>query len=248
MLDQLVLWEKSLFLWLNSPHTPYLDAFMFLISAHWTWASLLIALIAWLFVKHSPKEAFFFILFAALLITCCDQLTSGLIKPLCERARPTHHLFTKDVVKSVYNDLGGGFGFVSGHAANFFAFSLFTALTFRNRLFTILIFIVATTVAYSRIYLGMHFVTDVVPGALIGLLLGWLFFKLYSWLRIRWRIAYHAPGSTSQNTQAGTLKKPCMAFGNTMPYLNVMVACFLFFLAFFAMAMARAIIRIGYYA
>lgn len=45
MLDQLVLWERELFLTLNSPHSPYLDAFFHLISARWTWTAVIVALI-----------------------------------------------------------------------------------------------------------------------------------------------------------------------------------------------------------
>lgn len=54
MLDQLVLWERDFFLLLNSPHTPFWDAFLSLISARWTWTAVVVALIGWLFYKRSP--------------------------------------------------------------------------------------------------------------------------------------------------------------------------------------------------
>ena len=219
MLDQLVLWERELFLALNSPHTPYLDAFFHLISARWTWTAVIVALIAWLFYKRPAKEALFFIGIVALMIAFTDQETSSLIKPLCARLRP---------------NLGGGFGFVSGHAANFMAIALFTALAFRDRWYSIIVFSLAVIVVYSRIYLGMHFITDVVPGSLIGLLNGWIFFLLYRWVRAKWMPRPHP-------------RAPHEAFRATLPIWRGVLAGYLFFLLFFAQEVVKILQQTHYY-
>nr|WP_314783355.1 phosphatase PAP2 family protein [uncultured Porphyromonas sp.] len=234
MLDQMVLWERGLFLALNSPHTPYLDAFFHLISARWTWTAVIVAFIAWLFYKRPAKEALFFIGIVALMIAFTDQETSSLIKPLCARLRPTHHPYTKDLVLNAYGNLGGGFGFVSGHAANFMAIALFTALVFRDRWYSIIVFSLAVIVAYSRIYLGMHFITDVVPGSLIGLLNGWIFFLLYRRVRAKWMPRPHPLA-------------PHEAFRATLPIWRGILAGYLFFLLFFAQEVVKILQQTHYY-
>ena len=191
-------------------------------------------LIAWLFYKRPAKEALFFIGIVALMIAFTDQETSSLIKPLCARLRPTHHPYTKDLVLNAYGNLGGGFGFVSGHAANFMAIALFTALTFRDRWYSIIVFSLAVIVVYSRIYLGMHFITDVVPGSLIGLLNGWIFFLLYRWIRAKWMPRPHP-------------RAPHEAFRATLPIWRGVLVGYLFFLLFFAQEVVKILQQTHYY-
>lgn len=234
MLDQLILWERELFLALNHLHTPFLDAFMYLISARWTWTAVVIALILWVFYKRSPKEAILFIVIAVLMHVACDQLTSSLIKPFFGRLRPAYHPYTKDMVMNVYNNLGWGFSFVSGHAANFFAIAMFTSLSFRNRFYSVLVFALATLVAYSRIYLGVHFLSDIIPGSLLGVLLGYLFYRLYVLCRSKFF------GKSKANL-------PYKVFQNNIVVWRTILLGYLFFMIAFSLEMSKVLIRIGYY-
>lgn len=233
MLDQLVLWEKELFLALNNAHTPFWDAFMLLISARWMWVVTALMLIIFLFYKRPAKEGWLVILTAALMILCCDQLVSSVMKPFFARFRPTYHLFTKHEVMTVFDYLGGGFGFISGHASNFFAISTLTALIFRDKIYGTLVFLLATTVAYSRIYLGMHFITDVVPGALFGLLLGWLFYLLYR--RVR------------RSLLRPREEQPERVFQKNIAFLRLTLALMILFLAAAAGDFSHALVRADYY-
>lgn len=185
MIEQWVVWERDLFLAIQSAHTPFWDAFMYLISSRWPWIAVAVGLVFFLFLKKPIREALLLIVSIALLITIVDQLTSGVIKPYFARLRPSWHPLTQDAVQSVYGYKAWGYGFVSGHAANFMALAIFTALAFRDRLYTVIVSTLAIVVTYSRIYLGVHFITDVVPGAMIGLIVGYLMYRLYRYLRIR---------------------------------------------------------------
>jgi len=71
------------------------------------------------------------------------------------------------------------FGFVSSHAANTFAFAVFTSLLLKNRIYVIFILLWAAVVSYSRIYLGVHFPGDVLCGALLGIMLAYLVYWIY---------------------------------------------------------------------
>lgn len=184
MVESLVGIEKDLFLLLNGIQTDYLDGVMYMISDKWPWIIFTVLFLFLMSIGQRRGEVLLFVLGVALVVFLADGISSGVIKEIFQRYRPTHHPLTKDIVKTVLGERGGGYGFVSGHTTNFIAFALFSSLVIRNRLYTIASFVTALTVAYSRIYLGMHFVTDVVPGIILGLLCGWLSYWLYRQARI----------------------------------------------------------------
>lgn len=184
MVEQLVAIERNLYLTLNSPHTPYLDSVMYIISEKWIWGIYLLFFIFFLSYRQRPREVITLLVIIGVAVFFSDQLSSGIIKPLFQRARPSYHVLTADDVRLVLGDRGGGYGFISGHTMNFMTFITFTALLFRNKRYSLIGYIVAATVMYSRIYLGMHFITDVIPAIIIGGLLAWLLYILYTRSRV----------------------------------------------------------------
>ncbi|MFA7494029.1 MAG: phosphatase PAP2 family protein, partial [Proteiniphilum sp.] len=79
------------------------------------------------------------------------------MKPLIVRPRPSYYPGIMEYVRIVNDYRGGGvYGFVSGHASNSFGFAILSTLLFKNRIYSIVVFIWATIMAYSRIYLGVH--------------------------------------------------------------------------------------------
>ena len=101
------------------------------------------------------------------------------LKPLVARLRPTHNPEIADLIHIVNGYRGGLYGFVSSHAANAFAFVIFTSCIIRNRYYVLGITIWALLTAYSRVYLGVHYVGDVVCGAVLGILVGLLVYWLF---------------------------------------------------------------------
>lgn len=184
MVESLVGIEREAFLWLNSLQSDYLDSVMYLISDKWPWIIFVVLFLILCSVGQKRGEVLLLILSISFLVLVADGISSGIIKEIFQRERPTYHPLTEDVVKVVMDHRAHGYGFVSGHTTNFFAFALFASLVLRNRLFTIASFITAATVAYSRIYLGVHFITDVLPGFVLGLACGWFCYFLYKESRI----------------------------------------------------------------
>lgn len=119
----------------------------------------------------------------AVLITLSDQLSSGLIKPLVERLRPTHEPSLEGLLCIVHDCREGGYSFVSSHAANSLAFATFSILLFKNRLYGWVIASWSILTGFSRMYLGVHYPFDVVCGTILGIGVGSLVYFLLKKLR-----------------------------------------------------------------
>jgi undecaprenyl-diphosphatase len=169
--ENMLPYERNVFLLLNGSDSVFLDNFMHVISLSKIWIPLYLFVVFMVFYKTPKKEALLISFFFILLVVLCDQFSSGLIKPFFERLRPGHHPDFKDLVQLVNNHRGGGYSFISGHATNCTGFAVFLALVFRNRWVTFVTLTWAALISYSRIYLGMHFVSDVVGGIISGALI-----------------------------------------------------------------------------
>jgi len=185
MLEKVLDYERGLFFFLNGNHTEFMDRFMWLFSGQKVWLPIALLMIVILLYKKGWKESLFIIIAIALVVTLCDQFASGICKPLFTRFRPTHHPEFQDLVQTVFNKRGGQYGFISSHAANAFGFATFMVLMFRNALFSWVIYAWATVTAYSRIYLGVHFISDIIPGIIAGLVLGYFVYCIDKWSRQR---------------------------------------------------------------
>jgi undecaprenyl-diphosphatase len=163
--------DTSLTLAINSCHSPFFDNFFYIYTQTWTWIPAILVLLVWMWRKWGVRSLYV-VAGIALCILLSDQISSSLLKPLVARLRPTYNPEIADLIHTVNGYRGGRYGFVSSHAANAATFVTFTALIFRNRYYSILLSLWAFLTAYSRVYLGVHYVGDVLCGALIGVLVG----------------------------------------------------------------------------
>lgn len=179
-MDTLIQLDKELLIWLNSHNSQFWDVVMMFFTRKEFWIPLYLLLLYQIY-KVKGKEAIWWILGAFLLIFLCDQISTQLFKNVFERFRPSHDPSLEGMVNLVSGYKGGRYGFVSSHATNSFGFALFTSLLFRNKLYTFFIFSWSLLVTYTRIYLGVHFPGDVIGGMILGLLLGYLVYRLIRW-------------------------------------------------------------------
>jgi len=185
MLEEILKIERDAFLFLNGHHTPFWDQFMWLFSGQVVWLPVVIVFLFAVFYPHKPHSrirlynAILLLISIVIVVALCDQFASSLCKPLFTRPRPTHHKDFMDSVVTVFGYRGGRYGFISSHAANAFGFVTLTSLIFRHKWYSITFFIWATVTAYSRIYLGVHFISDIIPGIITGIVFGWIVFRLY---------------------------------------------------------------------
>ena len=186
MLEKELQFERELFFFLNGSDSALLDNFFYIFTNKWTWLIFYLCFL-WVFIyKKNWKEIVCVLVAVIFVVLFADQISSGFFKPFFHRFRPTHHPDFMDQVKIVFNYRAGPYGFISSHAANSFGFATFCALIFRNKLFTFTIFLFAFLNAYSRIYIGVHFISDIIVGALVGMLIGGSIYLIYNQIRHKW--------------------------------------------------------------
>ncbi len=180
MIETLLEWDHELFLYLNGLGTPSWDTFWQYISDKRSAIPIYVCLLVLSYIKYGLKKTTVLVISVALMITVTDQL-SNFFKYGVGRLRPCHDPELMDVMRLVKSRCGGKFGYFSAHAANSFALAVFFWNTLKSQLknvsFVLLIW--ACLVAYSRVYIGVHFPLDILTGALLGSLFGWLFSKLF---------------------------------------------------------------------
>ena len=187
MLDYLNDIDADALLAINGLHDMFQDTFWWLLTAKWSSALLVLALL-WILLHQNRRHALLVLAMLALTVLVADQVSSGLIKHLVERLRPTHDPSLESMVHVVNGYRGGMFGFVSSHAANSFAVATLLTLIMRHRLVAFSLFTWALLQCYSRIYLGVHYPGDIMGGIIVGVLAGWLVWCLMRWIQRRWRL------------------------------------------------------------
>lgn len=189
MWEELIKLDRELFLFLNQLGTEGWDPFWLLLTNKWTSIPLYVFLLILTYVHYGWKKTLILLVAIALLITCTDQL-ANFFKYGVKRLRPCHDPDLAEQLRLVKVSCGGKFGYFSAHAANSLAIALFFIVLF-NKHFPYLKYLLllwALLVAYSRIYIGVHFPLDILTGLTIGALFGWTFANLYNFAIHKFRL------------------------------------------------------------
>ena len=170
--------DQNATLFLNSLSTPMTDQLWVLMSDKTVWIPAY-ALCAWfLFRRLGWKKASIVLISIGLAFGLCDQF-STIVKHSVDRLRPSYSARMLLGGLNLLEGRGGFFGFFSAHAANAFALAMCLIIGFRNdRTHTYNAFYKfaitwAALVAASRIFVGKHYLGDVIVGAIIGLTIGY---------------------------------------------------------------------------
>ena len=178
--------DTDLFLYLNGLHANWLDKVMIAVTQMWVWAQLYLLLIYWT-VKQYGKRCWWVFLAVGVVVLCSDQLSAHVCKPFFQRLRPCYNPDLQDLIYLPKGMAGGRFGFVSSHAANTFAVAAFLTPVLRNYRpwLGIVLYLWAFISSYSRIYLGFHYPGDILCGAILGILIGLILWRVFQLVVVR---------------------------------------------------------------
>jgi len=178
MIEQLVQYDKELFLFLNNLGSESWDLLWVIITNKLTFIPLYAVLLYFVYRYYGLKGMFVIIFSATLMILFADQL-ANLFKHSFQRPRPCREEDLQGLVRHLVENCGR-YGYFSGHAVNSMATAVFMGLILKDR-FKYLPFILlfwAFIVGYSRIYVGVHYPLDVITGMFFGGIIGWMFYRL----------------------------------------------------------------------
>ena len=173
-MEEIILEDKQAMIFLNNLGNSTFDPFWILVSEKWFWIPLYVIFLYFLYKNFNKKSLFYILLFVALGITASDQI-ANIFKFGFERLRPCHDPSLEGLLREV--KCGGKFGFYSAHSSNSFFVATYLTILLGKKIKQLpyFLFVWAAIVAYSRVYLGMHFPGDIIIGAIMGILLA-LFF------------------------------------------------------------------------
>lgn len=175
-------WDRNLFLYLNGKSHPLLDSIMVVLSTYTAWIVVCVILVGVIIYKDRVKGKI-----AALFLiggVSAALILNNIIKLFIMRPRPGH----EEALRGLFNQLeeaGISYSFFSAHSSSSLCLATFTALYFKNKIYTVAIYVWALAVAYSRIYVGKHYPLDVMVGIMFGLLMGWISYWYYNRYKLK---------------------------------------------------------------
>lgn len=213
---------------LNGGDHAFLNAWTVLLTSTVTWIPLFLCLII-MVVKNNEKPSQIVLVFVtvaigALLSLALDNL---LVKPLVARPRPFCDPALAGQVSTVLGYTAPGYSFFSAHASNTMALAVFVSLLVRNRTLTVAMLLWSVVNCWTRLYLGVHFASDVLVGALWGAMVGWgIFFLFYKPLyhRLSTRLHFISSQYTKMGYAYGDIDATLCVMALTV-VVTVIIAC-----------------------
>lgn len=180
MLEEILKYDKEVFLILNNLGSESWDGFWMFVTNKFSSIPVYLLLLFLSYKQIGLKKTGLLVIAAILMITTTNGL-ADFFKYGVQRLRPCFDTDVNEFARLVKDTCGGKFGYFSAHASNTMAVAVFFSILLKEKfkLIGILLLIWAVLIAYSRIYIGVHFPLDVFSGMVTGLFFGWLFAKLF---------------------------------------------------------------------
>ena len=192
------------------------------------WIPLALVAILLILKNVNPRRLFLVLVLIAVTILISDQLSSSVFKPLFHRLRPTYDPYILNMVDTVSGYRGGLYGFISSHAANSFGVATLFMLLVKDKWFSLAVIIWAILNSVIRTYLGVHFVGDILAGAVVGVLVGSIIYWIYSMITRRDKMR-NTHESSLLYTRSGFMYSDVLTFMSVLfgTYCVIMLgACF----------------------
>lgn len=173
--------DKTLLMVFNGSHCPFVDRLAVTLTCGYMWIPLYIALLLLVINNHKTVAQISLVIGMALLaIVLSEGMADLIVKPLVARLRPIHDTLMQDSVQVVNNYRAEGYSFFSAHASNTMAVAVFFSLLVKDRLFACNLITWALVNCWTRLYLGVHYPSDIIVGVVWGSVSGLFAYTIYN--------------------------------------------------------------------
>ncbi|MDO6519238.1 phosphatase PAP2 family protein [Zobellia uliginosa] len=177
MLERILEWDRETFIYLNNLGIEDYDRFWIIVTHFSTWIPLFALFFILIFIKYPKREAIFVVLTIILMLFFVVTLTD-LTKEVVARLRPNNDESINTLIRILKPS--SSYSFFSGHSSSSFSATTIVVLFLRRRFkWCWLFYIWPLLFVSSRIFVGVHFPTDIMVGSLVGVFSAWLFYMLY---------------------------------------------------------------------
>lgn len=198
--------DKYILYWFNGSNSLFEDGLVSLLTSGMTWIPLYIALF-YLVMKNNDTMGQIMLIVGSIIL--CIILTGGIddifIKPWIGRVRPCNDPDINAHLNLITGQVESGFSFFSAHAANTMSLAVFLCLLIKDSIFKIVMIGWSLLNGWSRLYLGIHFPSDVLFGFLYGAVIGIIIFSFYK--RFYSEMSFQTTYISSQYTSSGYERK-----------------------------------------
>ena len=182
MLKKLLEIDRYLFLKINRDcSNSFFDTVMPFFREPKFWAPLYLFVLL-IVIFNFGKKAAWWCIGAVVTVALTDSISSKIIKPFFARSRPCMDPDFSAQVRLVASYCGSNGSFTSSHATNHFGLAMFFFVTMQSIApkYIKYFFLWASLVCFAQIYVGVHYPSDIIGGALFGILVGNIVGKYYN--------------------------------------------------------------------
>ncbi|MBK7762744.1 MAG: phosphatase PAP2 family protein [Bacteroidetes bacterium] len=161
--------------WANS----FLDEVLPFFRNPYFWAPVYLFLLVYMLMNHG-KKGLWWCTFFVITFVFCDYISASIIKPLIHRIRPCNFNELSFTIRPLVI-CGSGYSFPSSHATNHFGMAMFmiTTLFTTSKYILPLALFWASLICYSQLYVCVHYPSDIIAGATLGSVIGYLFGRYF---------------------------------------------------------------------
>lgn len=190
--------DKTLLVVFNGSHCPFVDRLAVTLTCGYMWIPLYIALLLLVINNHKTVVQISLVIGMALLtIVLSEGMADLIVKPLVARLRPINDTLMQDSVQVVNNYRAEGYSFFSAHASNTMAVAVFFCLLVKDRLFACTLIVWALVNCWTRLYLGVHYPSDIIVGVVWGSVSGLFAYTIYNKVKDTRRLSVSDDAATT---------------------------------------------------